>query len=144
MPSGIINHSYSRGPGAARAKYRRTYNYTAASFQTANASLRLTVTRASSPPPRTALPPPTPRSPEPRCRLLTALQSRAAASSPLSRVALPPPPALKSRAAASSSPPFRAARAAASFQHSPPCSPKRTTHPLLCHIKYTMSCHSIL
>ena len=100
---------------------------------------------AYSPPSIAALPPP-PRPPEPRCRLLPALQSGAAASSPLSRVAMPPPPALKSRAAASSSPPFRAAHATASFQHSPTCSPERTIHPLLCHIRYTnyvMSFNSI-
>ena len=129
----------------------------------ANASLRLTMTlrppeprysllpalhsraAASSQPSGAALPPP-PRPPEPRCHLL-----------PESRLQIPRPPeprcrllddphrhpesrcrllpALKSRAAASSSPPFKAARAAAAFQHSPPLSPERTTHPLLCHIR---------
>ena len=93
MPSGIINiclHSYSRGPGAARAKYRRTtYSCvfsngervsSADSDQSLLSALQNRAT-AYSPPSIAALPPPTPRSPEPRCRLLTALQSRAAASS---------------------------------------------------------------
>ena len=90
MPSGIINiclHSYSRGPGAARAKYRRTYiqlrlfkRRTRLFGQSLLSALQNRAT-AYSPPSIAALPPPTPRSPEPRCRLLTALQSRAAASS---------------------------------------------------------------
>ena len=121
---------------------------------------------ASSPPSGAAMPPP-PRLPESRCRLLPAYQSRAAASSPPTRVALPACrlqlPALHSRAAASSPPsrvalppstpsraalpppaplgprpPFRAARAAASFTHSRPRSPERTPPPLLCHVRCTM------
>ena len=125
MSSGIINiclapSAYAR-THVVLARPALTTDICVFSNGPANASLRLTVTRASSPTSRTALQP-TPRPPEPRCHLL---------------------PALKSRAAASSSPPFKAARAAAAFQHSPPLSPERTTHPLLCHIRCTMSFNSI-
>ena len=138
MPSGIINISlHSHGPSAA---VRR-----AASFQTANASLHrdcllsaLQNRATAYYPPSIAVLPPPPYPPEPRCRLLPALWSRAAAS--MDPTPRPPEPrcrlltTLQSCAAASKSPPSRTMLPSPAPLPSEPCTlppPSHTAVPAL-------------